>query len=377
MVRINRKLRQATYKPTTAEIQQLESRQLPTGIVSVAVTTEGDVIVTGDNASNQVDLNVDANGFHVRGLSGTSVRYRGTTVAAGTTVRLQTPLPVRDIRINMQAGNDTVNLNTRSSLNVGRNATINLGSGNDTLDVNAYAGLAVTGIASVSGEAGNDRIAIHSRGGLLNFKSSLTINGGSEDDAIRVADELQFGSLTEASAFLGIANNSTTAGSQRVRVAGDLNVLTNTGNDSIAVLGVEARGNSNINAGDQVDRVGINNLRVGGSLAVNASENTALANTTVVGAIAVRGTAVNDRVALRNLAAGSVDLNLLEGDDQLTVSGAFNVRGSARLNGGTGLNRINATARVAAGAIVNFRSASISELTIVDSVMASLAFSGL
>jgi len=219
-------------------IQSLENRKMMAGDVSVAPSAADsrDLIISGDNASNQIvvqEIAVDR--IRVTGLDGTLIN--GGTSPVTMTVR-------DDLTINMKGGNDNVLLR---NLNQGddyshSDVTIDLGEGNDDLEIlatdvnrhlNIKAGdgndqIEVTETrakdALIDGEYGDDKITVDE----LTTVASVTIESGKDDDTIVVMDS--------------VINN-------------DLLINADAGNDYVKVDNVDVFDDLRLNAGSGDDAV--------------------------------------------------------------------------------------------------------------------------
>lgn len=377
MARFSRKKLTLNKCASSIEVQQLESRTLPTGMVAVAVTATGDIIFTGDANPNSIDVVVDAAGVHVTGRSGTAIKFQNQTVAAGTAVTFQEPAVIRDVRVNLQAGNDSIKLSSRTALNITRNLVMDTGLGNDNIAVHAFAGITAAGDVRISTGVGNDKVNVESNGGLIHVKNNLTVDTAAGSDSVRLADAVKFRLVDDAASLTAVVDNSGIALRQKIRVGGHLNVTTGAGIDTVAVLGAEVHGNANLNTSVDRDVVGVSNFRVGGNFNLSSADTAAVQNLTVAGAFTIRGGDVNDRVAIDKTHAGSLYVNLLDGNDQLALGAKVVVSGSQRLNGGIGTNRLSAKSSLASATVANFQIGAVNTLSILDDVLAAIAVQGI
>lgn len=375
MIRNARKNRTLNKFSPPMEVQSLEHRTLPTGIVSVGVSAEGDIVFTGDVESNIVDVNIDDAGVHVTGRYGTKVKYQNSTVAAGTTVTFQEPAVIRDLRVNLKEGNDTITLKARSALFVTRDLKIDTGIGSDNVAVHAHAGITVAHDALINTGSGNDRVQVDSRGGLIHVKNNLSVNTSIGNDAVRLANANQFWAVDDATSFNAVADNTGVAFRQKIRVGGHLSVVTGAGTDEVAVLGAEVTGNASINTSVDRDVVGVSNLRVGGNLALWSADASAVQNLTVAGAFNVSGSELNDRVFINKARLGSLNVNLADGNDQLAIGAKVVVSGSKQVNGGIGIDTISSS--LASTSVVSFQVGFVNSLNLIDDVLAAIAMVGI
>ena len=87
-------------------VERLESRQMMAGDVTAFFNSSGDLIISGDNASNRVlveytDNDVRVTGFYAEG---------NTTIneGQGSTILTTPESGIRDIKLNLRGGNDTI-----------------------------------------------------------------------------------------------------------------------------------------------------------------------------------------------------------------------------------------------------------------------------
>lgn len=353
MIRHSRKIITSNNSVSPLEIQQLEPRTLLTGTVTLALSAAGDISVTGDSKDNNVTVEVDSGGIHVTGLSGTSLRYGKMIHAAGDTVTLPMASVIRDLRVDMKGGNDTLTIADSAGINIGRNVEISTG-------------------------AGNDKVVISTNGGQINVGNDLSINTGPGNDAVGLADAEKFAGVTDAATLLAVADDTGTEMSQQIRVGRDLNITTGGGNDTVGVAGVEAGRNANLNTGaGRGDILGVSNLRAGRNLDLNLGDTNALQNVTVAGTIKVRSGASNDRFVVDRIHAGSVDVNLQGGNDQLAIGADVVVTGRVNINGGAGKNSLDSMTSLSGATVRNFKGTSVDSMAILDTVLAAIAAEGL
>ncbi len=86
------------------DVDSLESRVMMAGDVSMRLSAKGDLIVTGDGSSNHVQVsNIINNGRFVRAEGAF-----GTTINGANSVLLEAPQNLRQVRINLRGGNNTL-----------------------------------------------------------------------------------------------------------------------------------------------------------------------------------------------------------------------------------------------------------------------------
>jgi hypothetical protein len=115
-------------------VESLEARDVPAGNVTVQVIG-GDLVVTGDNASNGVLIRQIGNGVY-------SVAGSNITTVNGSLLPRTFSGVFDDIRVNMNGGNDIVDVRGAvftNNFTVPTDLVINGGTGNDRIDIaNAF-----------------------------------------------------------------------------------------------------------------------------------------------------------------------------------------------------------------------------------------------
>ena len=290
--------------PLAAELQQLEPRALPTGIVTAAVSGQN-VTITGDKLDNSILIEVRADGVFLTGLAGetaetnTALKFGGQPVAVGTPVQLTTTPSLKNLTIQMRDGNDNVRIEVGDPLAdpqtdpllavaiTGR-VRINLGKGDDhgVLLVN-HATLNITGNLEGDLEAGNDCLVI---GPAVAF----------DDSSNEIPDPLP------------------------IQVGGQAILLGRLGNDAITLVGAEVRKAVTIKGDDGADSIVFGSATLHGNLSIEGNKGNdilLLGLTSVAGTTSIRGDAGADQVIIAQVTASkNVVVNLGNGDDQLAVS---------------------------------------------------------
>jgi hypothetical protein len=132
-------------------VEQLEGRAMMAGVVNVSIV-DGDVLITGDNAANSIEItnptsNVDF--YRVTGKSNTRITGR-TSFNLGDFDD--------DIRIDMKNGADTVVITGRNSdigdIDAEGTLQVDTGSGNDTVRLKYFE--AITGSIFINMGSNND-----------------------------------------------------------------------------------------------------------------------------------------------------------------------------------------------------------------------------
>jgi len=240
--------------------QNLESRSMMTGNVTVLVNDAGDLQVTGDTLGNDVAIvqsvtqgQAVPGRFFVTGLNGTTINgAAGGSFFTGVT---------RDMAINLGAGSDHLTLGDGVSdfhFNAPNDLRINMGTGDNGVAIN---GITVRDDALITAGAGRDTVDIHGArvgvatgvdGGL----NDMTINTGNGIDVVRMRNffvrhnlNINAGGLDAAHDLVDLAIAD---------VGNDINVSTGGGRDTVLVDTVGANHSLNVNTGADIDSVRIN-----------------------------------------------------------------------------------------------------------------------
>lgn len=371
--------------PVQAEVQQLESRELPTGTVTVSTNADNDVTMLGDAASNDVLVQINAVGqIAVTGRNGTSIKVGNNTTPAGTPVILPVA-SIRDFTAGFGDGNDILEIRNRSAATLNaRTVSINMGAGSDSLimiDDNTNigpGGLNLSGDMLVWTEGGNDLVSLDVYR-QLTVAGSIGINGGAGNDRVSMYDQTKFNINSNDTTgvrneLLAVPNDTGVAGIQRIRSGLDLNVFTETGTDSVMMLGVEAGRDILVDMYDNwLDTYLGNNVRAGRNFGVANADLHSFNNVFVVGFFGVRSGAGNDNVALRNMNVGqNMDIILGSGDDKVAIASNVQVNGWVTVDGGTGYDRVSSQSNFAVVNYKNFEANGTNYLNLLDSVITAL-----
>lgn len=196
--------------------EALEDRVLLAGNVTVAFNAAGAIVVTGDNAANQIGIqDLDGDGsYTIVGFSGTTVNYSAAVVASGIFDADDADFNVfgagavagDTLIVNLGKGNDELFVTDSGfggDLAAGVNLTVNMGAGNDLVDVLGVGSIFLDAVkidlgagndelildnfgattVSVSGAAGNDEITLQNFGA-----NTVGVSGGAGSDLISVTN---------------------------------------------------------------------------------------------------------------------------------------------------------------------------------------------
>ncbi len=337
--------------PSCIEVQQLEPKQLLTGVVSVSVSSAGDVSIVGDNADNEVYVAVNAGTISVVGLNGTSIKAGNQTATEATVPR---PASIRDLKVSLKGGDDVLNVALWSAVIVDRHISVDTGSGDD--------------LVAITSE--NSR--------LVRVRGDVNINTGNGSDAVAIVDNVKVGQASTPTEVRAIANDSRTRLSQVIRVGNDININTGDNDDAVLLGGVEAFRDINIQSGfGNGDVLGVSNVRAGRNMKLTWGDANALRNVTVAGKLSVDSGTGDDSFLVENLAAREVSVNLGSGSDTLAIGTGVRANVSAKISGGSGSDNIVSLSAIAGAKISSFEGDTVDADAILDDVLTGLLDAGL
>lgn len=308
-------------------VECLEPRYVPVGDVTVFKDGLDNLIIQGDGANNSIrieQLGANTNALMISGLNGTTINGSDIPFTA-----LIASNPLGSIRINMNAGNDTVVLQdiNQTQTQILGDVTINFGSGG--------AGLWVNQIRNFFGRL---RI-VAGNGSFFARFTDFDFSGAVDIDATRSSrSTLQF--------QVGGSSSSST-----LAQFGDLTIQTGRGNDTILMRG-----------STQGTPPRLEPLRVSNNLSVSTGAGNDRFDAefiNVLGTTSIRTGSGNDSMdLLEDAFVGGVTVALEAGNDALTIDGGIFERGLSILSGGsvpdqdnlslTGLN-INGNLKIITG----------------------------
>ena len=111
----------------TPQMEALEGRHLQAGNVTAALTKNGNLEITGDNAANRIAVVYNGGLIHVESSDGNATVVNGT-------VNVDPAMLTGDLKINLKGGDDTVTVNL-PNLTLPNNLKIDTGSGSDLVIV--------------------------------------------------------------------------------------------------------------------------------------------------------------------------------------------------------------------------------------------------
>ncbi|MFN9720226.1 MAG: hypothetical protein ACK58L_16120 [Planctomycetota bacterium] len=317
---------------------------ITSGVVQVAVSRGGDIVITGDAEQNFVAVQFTNGSLQVSGWSsGTLIRSGNRAPVDSVTVPL--PNGVRSLWVSLGEGNDTLRLAFKSNLTISRDVSINLGNGADFMDVSVAGSAVRTGRdLSIDFAGGNDRavVGLYETGTLISNRD-IRVRGGLGDDSLLVQ---AFGAITSdalssPTLFRQIQNNSDQADSQPLRARRDLIVDLGVGDDRVTLLGAEAGRDVSVFAGIGTDAITTSNVRSGRGMRMFDAESVAMQNVTVVGLLNFRSGMGDDRAVLDRISVGRMEIDLAGGNDRLVLGETISVKTVAFIDGGSGSNSTN------------------------------------
>lgn len=286
-------------------IEQLEARALLAGNVLVQLQN-GNAVITGDNAANQLEITGGLNSILVRGLDGTTIN----------------------------GGTDTFSL--ASTATFSGSLLISLGQGNDSVTIGGDVSLA--GVR-VLGEAGDDTISVVSS----TVNGSLVIDAGDGNNTVTLLSS-QFKSNVAL-----ISTGPALISLREARIDGRLSVDTGVSDDQVSVDSSTIGGNASFRVRTGDDVVALRNATLNRELYVDAGRGDDV--------VYVDASTVARRSAIW----------MREGNDTLKIDG--NSRFSRRLLVGAvlGRDRVELTSGVALSRFARLgRPAAVADPAVID-----------
>lgn len=378
---IKKRKLQKKWFSAPADVQELESRTLPTGIVTASVSAALDVSLTGDDGNNEVHVAIDNGLLKLTGLNGTSIKVGNVVTPAGTAVTLQNAL-FRDLNVNLENGNDLITTNIDEAI-VLRNVNINMGAGNDTVALDTSAAVTLTGSLLIHTDKGNDFVRV-SASVAVNVTGSLGINTGPGNDQVALVDTGKFNTVvgpTVAATITqlqAVLNDTLIAGNQNINVTGDINVFTERGSDSVELLGVEAGRDILVDMGSSDGEATLaSNVRAGRNLGFANGDYHSLDNLFAGQYFGIRSGGGNDVVLLDNTSAGkNIDIYLGAGNDSISIGAGVAATGTLRVEGEAGKDQIKVAAGVT-GLFKKFEGNNVNETAQLTNIVTRLINEGL
>lgn len=351
-------------------IERLEDRENPSGDVTAVLLANGTLALNGDVSDNDVQISLSGAGAVVTGLNGTTITANGSTNTSATLNG-----DVKSLQVNLRAGNDHLSIVSGPAFSLTGNASIDLGAGNNTLDLSTTGILSIGGnlrvtaangldTVNVSGGAGSTigghaKIFLGSGGSTVNV-NGVTINGaaGLDINTKLGTDTVTLNGLVVTKGGVSIAGGidqldvdltATDNVFRRVRVSGGSGVSVDVDGATLGGLSVSGGANANTNVNLTGSTTINGDLRVSGFNVDVEATGTSL--------MVTGRTDINARVDATLNATGTtlaVNRNVsVSGRDNVNVtfgtSGAANIDGNLRVNGGINEDTITANGNLNVG----------------------------
>lgn len=211
--------------------ETLEDRQMLAGDVEV-VARHGDVVVTGDNASNQVRVDTFYGQIRVTGINGTRVN--------GVTNGVSYQSISDDLKINLKHGDNQLTLGSEAMmLNIPDDLSVRTGNGADEIEApNVFVG----DDASFSMGHGFNQLRLSETGGYgYSVSDDLKISSPGATTVIA-----SWGVVDDTRISTGHMNDVVLI--SETALAGSISISTKGGNDTIAIFDTVLGGNLKVSA---------------------------------------------------------------------------------------------------------------------------------
>ncbi len=268
------------------EVQQLEVRTVPTGVVTLAQTASG-LNITGDVQSNRIQIDVLSTGTTIRAIDNdTVIRVGKVSYPAGTTLPIDTDATfLGNLTFDMKGGDDILVVNVGSIES--EPPPVILGGGPNVV-LGDFAESLVQGNLSITMGAGNDEVALDVANGHFTVTGNATVDLGSGDDLLVAAplnEIVNSGNGLDGLGFLGLGGFGDVPEDINtihdfvhfyvselggVEVKGNLKVIAGAGNDGVGMFGVETGRDINVDLGAGHDLFGAAVIGAGRNLDLNA-----------------------------------------------------------------------------------------------------------
>lgn len=316
--------------PLAAELQQLEPRTLPTGIVTAAVSGQN-VTIRGDRLDNSILIEIRADGVFLTGAPGetattdTTLSFDGKSVATDTAIQLSKTPSLKNLNIQMGDGNDNVLIQVGEKL----------------LDpipdpVPDPLAVTITGRIRINLGNGNDLAALAVAHATLSITGNLEGDLGNGNDCFVTASEEE-----------PTADDNGFPTSFPIHVGGQAIVAGRLGDDFIALTSMEVQRAVTIIGDDGADSITLGASAVHGNVSIDGNkgdDDVLLGLITIAGTTTIRTDAGADKVIFGGVEARkNVAVYLGGGDDQLAVGGLTVTGQTARVtfDGGFGTDALS------------------------------------
>lgn len=169
-------------------VEPLEQREMLAGNVVAEINSNGDIVINGDSESNEIQVNIDSEARSVR-FAPTDGTTSINDAEVGSAFTIFHDGDLRDLKINMKAGDDEVVL--FGDFSTLRNGRAQMGSGNDEfriLQTNFTKNVTVILGAGVADE-GTQGGGFDQKGAVLfaNIGGNLSIRGSKTIDFVQAS----------------------------------------------------------------------------------------------------------------------------------------------------------------------------------------------
>jgi len=160
--------------PGRLQLIQLESRETPAGTVSASFA-EGVLILTGDDASNSIQLTQVGTDITVTGTD--------TIIVGGPTLN-----GVTSIRATMKGGDDIVGISELTPFSLSGAANFDLGDGDNALNLRTMVQLTLGSLSVIAGDGDDNLSVVAPAGSAVTGNLSLDLTAGDTTvDLVNVA----------------------------------------------------------------------------------------------------------------------------------------------------------------------------------------------
>jgi hypothetical protein len=210
-------------------VESLEGREVPAGLLTASVSSAGVLSITGDEMDNVVTIKVNGNDVVLTPNATTSIN--GQTMGMAQTITGA----ATSLKADLKGGDDVLKIDTMSNFVLPKGANINLGNGDNTLTL-ATTEKVDLGSLAVKGGDGKDTVAVFGgagKGSIIHGNAMFDFGAGSSDTTL--AETTYSGtagiSMKAGTGGLAIVNasNLTVAKTFSAAMSNDLAMLTVTG----------------------------------------------------------------------------------------------------------------------------------------------------
>ncbi len=238
-------------------LENLERRELMAGNVTVELKN-GDLVVTGDNSSNSVEIyQTSLDHYKVIGKTegGSATKINGK-VGGSFTFTLNDARYTDDILINMNGGNDVVNIHGSSAewydIDAHDEIYITLGSGNDQVYLDN-----IETTRDLNIDAGSGRDGIMVTNAIISDDLIVTKVGATTSGAIKDSASMVFKNVKVVDDFTITSEKSIDTVNIISSAANDLFISLGTGDDALNLYKSKARNSHSLDGGAGTDKLNL------------------------------------------------------------------------------------------------------------------------